>query len=145
MRVSAVRIAWCGAILLTGIALIAPAGAHHSQSPFYDSTRKVEINGTVARFVFKNPHALIYVDAVDQTGQKVQWQVEMGSITIMQRNGWTPESIKPGDSIKVVGQSSRAEGTHGLCCAAISKPDGSPIGPQGRGRGAGPVAPLPPE
>ena len=114
-----------------------PAAAHHSQSAFYDAARKVEITGTVAQFAFKNPHAVIVVDAQDAAGQPVQWQVEMGSTTLMTRQGWTPESIKPGDGIKVVGQPSKADGTHGLCCAQISRADGSPfVAGRGRGRGA---------
>jgi hypothetical protein len=111
-----------------------PAAAHHSQSAFYDAAKKVEITGTVASFTFKNPHAVIVVDAADAAGQKVQWQVEMGSTTLMTRQGWTPESIKPGDAIKVVGQPSKAEGTHGICCAQISRADGSPFVAR-RGRG----------
>ena len=142
MRVSATPLVWCSAALIVLISLIVPTRAHHSQSPFYDSGRKVEITGTVARFLFRNPHALIFLD-VEQNGEKVQWQVEMGSTTIMTRNGWTPDAIKVGDRLKVVGEPSRAEGTHGLCCAAISNPDGGRVGPEGRG--AGPVAPLPRE
>ena len=126
------KVSICGAAL----ALTVPAAAHHSQAPFYDPAKKVEVQGTVSQFLFKNPHALIFVDATDPEGQKVQWQVEMGSTTLMTRQGWTPESIKPGDAIKVVGQPSRAEGTHGICCAQISRQDGSPF-VAGRGRGAG--------
>jgi hypothetical protein len=126
-------------ILVGGIsaALLAtlPAAAHHSQAAFYDSTKKVEVTGTVAQFIFKNPHAVIVVDGTDASGQKAQWQVEMGSTTLMTRQGWTPESIKPGDGIAVVGQPSKAEGTHGICCAQIRRADGSPFVARGRGRG----------
>ena len=119
------------------LALTIPAAAHHSQAAFYDSSKKVEVTGTVADFIFKNPHIVIVVDAAEQ-GQKVQWQVEMGSTTIMTRQGWTPASIRKGDSIKVVGQPSRAEGTHGICCAQISRGDGSPFVAVRGGRGAAP-------
>src|SRR5262245_26173018 len=107
--------------------LTAPAVAHHSQGAFYDPAKKVAITGTVSQFLFKNPHAVIGIDAPDEQGNKVQWQVEMGSTTIMTRQGWTPASIKIGDSIKVTGQGSRAEGTHGICCAQIARVDGSPF------------------
>lgn len=119
-------------------ALIAalPAAAHHSQTAFYDATKKVEIAGTVSSFVFKNPHVLVVVDVSDAAGQKVQWQVEMGSTTLLTRQGWTPESIKPGEGITVTGQPSKAEGTHGICCAQISRADGTPfVALRGRGRG----------
>ena len=38
------------------------------------------------------------------------------------RTGWTPETLKPGTIIKVDGQPSRAEGSHGMCCAKITRP-----------------------
>jgi hypothetical protein len=47
----------------------------------------------------------------------------------MRRSGWTPETIKAGDPIKAVGQPSRAPGTYGMCCAQLTRPDGSPIRP----------------
>ena len=73
--------------------------------------------------------------AATRSSSSVQWQVEMGSTTLMTRQGWTPASIKPGDPIKVVGQPSRAEGTHGICCAQVSRADGSPFVAVRGGRG----------
>ena len=55
------------------------------------------------------------------------WEIEMGAAVSMSRRGWTPETIKAGDEIKVVGQPSRAPGTFGMCCAEVTKPDGSPL------------------
>jgi hypothetical protein len=116
------------AILLLGL----PAIAHHASAPFYDASRKVEAEGKVTRFVFRNPHAFLYLEAPDMTGTVVEWQVELGAPVSLTRAGWTPETLKPGTIIKVVGQPSRGEGTHGICCARITRPDGSPIVPGGR-------------
>jgi hypothetical protein len=88
--------------------------------------------GRGTRFVFKNPHAFLYFEAVDPKGEKVEWQLELGAAAPLTRVGWTPATLKPGTVIKVVGQPSRAEGTHGMCCAKITRPDGSPIVPGGR-------------
>ena len=109
-----------------------PAIAHHSSAPFYDATKKVEVQGSVTRLLFKNPHSFLYFDAVDDTGQKVQWQVELGGSASLTRTGWTPETLKAGTIIKAVGQPSRAEGSHGMCCARITHADGSPIVAGGR-------------
>lgn len=120
-------------VLAAGLLLrTAPAGAHHASDPFYDPTKKVEVEGTVTRFVFRNPHAFLYLDAADDTGQKVEWQVELGAPVSLARNGWTPETIKPGTIVRVAGQPSRAEGSRGMCCVRMTRPDGSPIVP-GRG------------
>ena len=127
---------WIGAtavVLLGALAITAiPAIAHHSSAPFYDSTNRVELQGAVTRFVFKNPHASLYVDATDDKGQTIQWQIELGAPASLVRTGWTPDTLKAGVMIKVSGQPSRAEGTHGMCCARITHLDGSPIVAGGR-------------
>jgi hypothetical protein len=106
-----------------------PAAAHHSSAPFYDDTKRVEAVGTVARFVFRNPHSFLFINGELESGEAVEWEIEMGAAVSMRRSGWTPETIRAGDPIKAVGQPSRAPGTHGMCCAQLTRPDGSPIRP----------------
>ena len=113
-------------------AVAAPVLAHHSSAPFYDATKTVEAQGPVTKFLFKNPHSFLYFEAAGEQGQKVEWQVELGAAASLTRTGWTPETLKPGTIIKVVGQPSRAEGSHGMCCAKITRADGSPIVAGGR-------------
>ena len=109
-----------------------PALAHHSSAPFYDATKKVEVQGPVTRFLFKNPHSFLYFEATDDKGQKAEWQIELGPAASLTRTGWTPETLKAGTVIKASGQPSRAEGSHGMCCAKITRADGSPIVAGGR-------------
>jgi Family of unknown function (DUF6152) len=124
---------WISAAALIGLLTGTVAVAHHSNAQFYDSTKKVEAEGSVTKFIFKNPHGFLYIDAPDgTTGQKVEWQIELGAPISLSRTGWTPETIKPGMILKAVGSPSRAEGTRGMCCARITKPDGSPIAPGAR-------------
>jgi uncharacterized protein DUF6152 len=110
----------------------APALAHHSSAPFYDATKKVEVQGSVTRFLFKNPHSFLYFEATDDKGAKAEWQIELGPAASLTRTGWTPETLKAGTIIKASGQPSRAEGSHGMCCARITRADGSPIVAGGR-------------
>ena len=110
----------------------APALAHHSSAPFYDATKKVEAQGPVTKFLFKNPHSFLYFQAPDEKGQPVEWQIELGPAASLTRTGWTPETLKAGTIIKASGQPSRAEGSHGMCCAKITRADGSPIVAGGR-------------
>ena len=108
-------------------ALAAPVIAHHSSGPFYDPTKTVEIQGMVTKLHIKNPHSFLYV-SVDEKGQKVEWQVEMGTGAQLVRNNLTVETLKPGTEIKVSGQPSRAEGSRGMCCIkTLMKSDGSAI------------------
>ncbi len=122
---------WLAAALVVGVVWVTsvPAIAHHASAPFYDSEQSVEAVGTVTRFVFRNPHSFLYVDAEGEGGEVVQWEIEMGASVMMSRRGWTPDTIQAGDQIRVVGQPSRAPGTFGMCCAELTRPDGEPIQP----------------
>jgi hypothetical protein len=114
------------AVAMAG-ALAAPAIAHHASGPFYDNTKTVEVTGTVTKLAIKNPHSFLYLDVMEK-GQKVEWQVEMGTGAQLARNNLTVETLKPGTEIKVSGQPSRAEGSHGMCCIrTLMKADGSAI------------------
>ena len=112
-------------MLTTGV----PTNAHHASTPFYDDTKSVEAIGVVKEFVFRNPHAFLYVDEENADGEINSWEVEMGAAVSMANRGWTPETIKAGDQIRGVGPPSRAPGTFGICCAELTRPDGSPIRP----------------
>ena len=79
--------------------------------------------------MFRNPHSFLFLDAPGENGDTGAWEIEMGTALSMSRRGWTPDTIKVGDTVKVVGQPSRAPGTFGMCCAEISQADGSPISP----------------
>lgn len=112
------------ALVLTAVSAL----AHHSTEPFYDRTKQVQASGKVTKFVFFNPHAFLYFQSADN----IEWQIELGAPISLRRTGWTPETLSVGTEIVAVGAPSRAEGTHGMCCAKITRPDGSPITPGGR-------------
>lgn len=123
---------WLSTATLAVVGLIVHDGqahAHHASEPFYDQEKEVEAVGTVERFLFRNPHSFLYVKAPSEDGTIVEWEIEMGASVSMSRRGWTPDTIKAGDEIRVIGRPSRAEGTFGMCCAELSRPDGSPIRP----------------
>jgi hypothetical protein len=124
---------WTAAAVVAVVAVVAltgaPADAHHASAPFYDNTKSVEANGVVTRFLFRNPHSFLFIDGEDENGEPIAWEVEMGTAVSMSRRGWTPQTIKVGDRVRVVGQPSRAPGTHGICCAEILRADGGPITP----------------
>ena len=124
---------WVAAIAVAAVVgasmMHVPAIAHHASAPFYDNTKSVEAVGVVTRFVFRNPHSFLYVDATDENGETIAWEIEMGAAVSMGRRGWTPDTIRAGDRIRAVGQPSRAPGTHGMCCAELTREDGSSIRP----------------
>jgi hypothetical protein len=121
-----------GLAVLGAVALgTVPAVAHHSSAPFYDATKSVEVTGKVTKFLIRNPHSFLYFNEATPQGP-VEWQIELGTAASLTRTGWTAETLKPGTDIKVKGQPSRADGSHGMCCARITHLDGSPIVAGGR-------------
>jgi hypothetical protein len=76
------------------------AFAHHSFAMF-DRSKEISLSGTVKDFKFVNPHSWIYLQVTDEHGNEQLWQLEGGSISALARNGWTSNSLKPGDKITV--------------------------------------------
>lgn len=110
---------------LLGTAL--PLSAHHASGPFYDSDKPIEIEGVVTRFVFRNPHAALFLDVTDDSGETAEWQVELGAPVMLRRVGWTPDLLPVGMIVRVAGPSARAEGAKGLLGRKLTRADGSPI------------------
>ena len=67
--------------------IINPVVAHHSDAG-YDFDSLVAFEGTVSRYVFRNPHVMIYVENNDNSADPVEWEIETGSVPIMSRSGW---------------------------------------------------------
>ena len=91
--------------LLAAMALLLPSnsvGAHHSRAQF-DTTRDVTLVGVVKRFEWTNPHSFLYIDVPEDQGKTTEWSIEFGAIGQLIRAGWTRDSFKPGDKVKVVG------------------------------------------
>src|SRR5205085_6368779 len=57
-----------------------PTFAHHSQSLF-DTTKEILVEGTVARFDWKNPHMYLIVETKGPKGEKVLVEGEGLAIT----------------------------------------------------------------
>jgi hypothetical protein len=77
-----------------------PSFAHHGYAA-YDTDKKVTIKGTVTQFFWANPHCVLQLDVTDDHGQVVHWGAETENPTTMTRQGWTKDSMKPGDQVTV--------------------------------------------
>jgi hypothetical protein len=96
---------------LIGAAVLALGGsgalAHHSFAVFFDPSKEVKITGKVTSFRFTNPHGTIALEVADAQGRITQWRAETNAPVVLQRRGWTRESVKAGQQITIEGWPSR--------------------------------------
>ena len=103
---------WMSAVIAASLSasVSMPAFAHHSFSMF-DAQKNVTLIGTVKEFQWTNPHVVIWVDVIDPvTSRPVTWAIEHTSTGNLRRDGWTRETLKPGDKVEVVGSPLRDGG-----------------------------------
>ena len=94
---------WFQSLQLAGIlfAVSAVLYAHHSEV-VYDSSRTIELKGTVTEFRFINPHATIHFTVGNAQGVQEEWIAEMGPVGGLVRGGWNKTTIESGDQIELV-------------------------------------------
>lgn len=113
-----------GLLLLLSLVVLLPAEAHHSQAPFFDQSRDIEIEGVVRMFDYRNPHAILYVDVTNDDGSVDTWTLQFASLAVLIRAGITPDIVKPGDRIKAVGHPAWNEQSFGMASVALTTADG---------------------
>jgi hypothetical protein len=92
-----------------GIGLLMSSGptlAHHGGSA-YDTSKTVTLTGTVKTFDFIQPHPIIGLDVKDESGNMVNWSIEMTSPNHLVRYGWNGHKLKAGDQIIVTGNAAK--------------------------------------
>ncbi len=112
-----------------GIFLLASfrlACAHHSGAMF-DTSRKVDISGTIIDFNWSNPHANFKVNVEKPDGASEVWAVEMNSPNNLVREGWKRTTLKAGDKVTVTVRPLR-DGTPGGQYVSIVLADGRALG-----------------
>lgn len=102
-----------------------PALAHHSFG-FYDMKKSVEVEGTVAKYEWSNPHSWLFI-SVDAPAGATTYGFEMASVGEMLRKGWAKNIVKTGDKIKVTYHPIKDGTPNGLLQSA-KRDDGTLIG-----------------
>ena len=82
------------------LTLPALAVAHHS-SAMFDQEQVRDETVTVREFQWTNPHVWIQVTLKNAEGEQEEWSIEGLGPNSLFRNGWRPNSFKPGDVIEI--------------------------------------------
>ena len=93
--------------LSTVVALVTltviPALAHHSFEAEYDSSKTATLTGIVTKVDWVNPHAYIFINTKDESGDVKEIRFELGPPYALVRGGWKRDTVKIGDKITVEG------------------------------------------
>ncbi|HEY7388299.1 MAG TPA: DUF6152 family protein [Bryobacteraceae bacterium] len=112
---------------------VAPVRAHHSFAAEYDSKQIVTLKGVLTKVEWTNPHAYIYVDVKDESGNVTTWSLEGYPPNTLKRTGFARDLLKIGDEITVTAYKAKDASFTGAA-REITFPDGSKkfLGPVGR-------------
>ena len=93
-------------LLLAGARLV----AHHEILAKFDDHKPVTLNGIVTLVDWRNPHVHVFMNVPDAAGL-VNWAIELEGPIDLERSGWSRETLRPGDRVRVAGFSAR-NGSH---------------------------------
>jgi hypothetical protein len=81
--------------------------AHHSTA-MYNMANPTTVTGVVKRFDWTNPHAYIYLEVKDESGNTTEWTVEMMSLNHLKSYGWSRNTVQPGDVVTCTGGAAKS-------------------------------------
>lgn len=121
-RILIIFLGVAGLIVVSG-----PAYAHHGRSN-YDVTHTTTVKGIVTEYEWSNPHVLIHLDVTTEDGKIEKWIGETNSPNTLSRQGWSKNTVKPGDQITLVGHRIKSGGTY-INFSKIVLADGQELSP----------------
>ena len=93
-------------ILFLAVAIVAvlavpsAAVAHHSFAMF-DANKTLSTTATVKEFQWGSPHTWLELLVLSEDKTEMPLSLELTTISGLQRNGWKPGTLKPGDRVTV--------------------------------------------
>jgi hypothetical protein len=116
-------------VLVSGVILCTatPSLAHHSFAAQYDPDRPIMLKGVVTKIEWTNPHARFYIDVTDGAGNVINWNLELASPNILNRNGWSRNFVALGDEVTVDGSLAR-DGSKMANALTVTLADGTVAG-----------------
>ena len=120
-----------GALVVTALAVLgaSPAAqAHHAFATEFDGSLEGEVEGTVTRVWWTNPHIRYDVDVRLADGTIEQWSLHPpGNLPTYRRQNWTAETLAAGDHVVATGNLGR-DGAKKLYATCIHLDSGRDLG-----------------
>ena len=114
-------------IVLLAALLSLPALAHHNYRLRFDYDTMTTVTGVVTKFDWKNPHVEIFMDVENESGNVTKWVMPTGAPGVLTRNGITPDTVLPGDTLVVTGALAR-NGSNEMRARTFILKDGTSFG-----------------
>jgi hypothetical protein len=111
-----------GLAAICAVAFALPARAHHSHGNYNDTF--MDLEGVVKEIHFVVPHAWVYLEVKDATGEPKMWALEATGRPQLQKIGVTPDYVKPGDTVKARCHHLR-DGSNGCLLGFLKAMDGT--------------------
>ena len=111
---------------LVAALLLAPpvlVEAHHAFAAEFDADKPIDLNGTVTKVKWVNPHSWLYFDVKAADGTVTNWGVEFGTPNALARKGLAKTDLPIGTPVHVKGYRSKNGGAFGYS-VTLTLPDG---------------------
>ena len=98
-----------------------PVYGHHSFAGAYFESDSVTIDGQVVEFVYRAPHAWLYVEAADPQGRLQRYGGEWGSPSRLERDGVAKDTFQAGDQVSITGSPGRNQNAHQIHLKQVTR------------------------
>jgi hypothetical protein len=99
---------------LTGLAAApAPASAHHAFAAEFDADQPIDLQGTVTKVKWVNPHSWLYFLVKESDGTTTNWGVEFGAPNQLASKGLTKADVAVGSKVHIKGYRAKNGGAFG--------------------------------
>jgi len=100
--------------------------AHHSRANF-DQDTVIEFHGVITEYSWRNPHTFATLAVNSESGESKEVLLELNSIAVLSRQGWTRETLRVGDEVTVFANPDRNASKNLYYSNYFVLPDGSLI------------------
>jgi hypothetical protein len=102
-------------VLLAVVGAGGPLAAHHGTGISYDLNAPLKtIKGVVTEFAWRNPHVSVFIDVKDDSGKVVNWGIEHSNVSSLAKQGYSRNTLRPGQEVTAVIYPSRSGAAVGL-------------------------------